>query len=215
MTLRFASYCPSAFTQPTWRSDTERRIDSDATETTRAFVIGIQIRGAAVSDAKVLAAFAERAFRDTYAVYNDPANIDAHVSQFLSVSRIKADLARNDSDFFVAEDSTGKIVGYAKLCASQPEPSVSSGSIELERIYVDRNQKGRGIGTALLKTVMAMAASKAFDALWLGVWQKNPDAIRFYEKLGFRIVGTHAFLVGKDEQLDWVMERALGEAIQD
>ena len=29
------------------------------------------------------------------------------------------------------------------------------------------------------------------DVMWLGVWEYNPRAQRFYEKNGFRIVGSH------------------------
>jgi len=34
------------------------------------------------------------------------------------------------------------------------------------------------------------------DVLWLGVWEQNPRGIAFYEKVGFRTVGHHAFLLG-------------------
>jgi ribosomal protein S18 acetylase RimI-like enzyme len=45
--------------------------------------------------------------------------------------------------------------------------------------------------------------------MWLGVWEYNPRAQRFYEKNGFRIVGSHVFLLGEDPQTDLLMQREL------
>jgi ribosomal protein S18 acetylase RimI-like enzyme len=41
------------------------------------------------------------------------------------------------------------------------------------------------------------------------VWEKNPRAIAFYEKKGFRKVGRQTFLLGKDVQHDLVMALSL------
>ncbi len=47
------------------------------------------------------------------------------------------------------------------------------------------------------------------DVIWLGVWEYNPRAQRFYEKNGFREVGKHTFQLGTDAQTDLVMQREL------
>jgi ribosomal protein S18 acetylase RimI-like enzyme len=41
--------------------------------------------------------------------------------------------------------------------------------------------------------------------LWLSVWERNPRAIAFYEKTGFRNAGTKDFWVGSDRQTDFVL----------
>jgi ribosomal protein S18 acetylase RimI-like enzyme len=43
--------------------------------------------------------------------------------------------------------------------------------------------------------------------MWLGVWEYNPRAQRFYEKNGFRIVGKHVFQLGTDPQTDLLMQK--------
>ena len=50
------------------------------------------------------------------------------------------------------------------------------------------------------------AKQRGYDSLWLGVWEKNPRAIEFYKKWGFREVGSHVFMVGDDPQKDYIME---------
>jgi ribosomal protein S18 acetylase RimI-like enzyme len=45
--------------------------------------------------------------------------------------------------------------------------------------------------------------------MWLGVWEKNEHAIKFYEKWGFTIVGPRVFVLGSDVQNDFIMQRAI------
>jgi len=53
------------------------------------------------------------------------------------------------------------------------------------------------------------AKQRGCDSIWLGVWEKNPRAISFYQKWGFKEVGTHIFHVGDDPQRDFIMELLL------
>jgi GNAT superfamily N-acetyltransferase len=80
----------------------------------------------------------------------------------------------------------------------------------VQRIYADRSWHGRGVGSALLQACVEQSRAWGCDVLWLGVWERNPRGIAFYEKWGFRRVGEQRFLVGTDSQRDHVM--ALGLA---
>ena len=53
------------------------------------------------------------------------------------------------------------------------------------------------------------ARNAGHDAIWLGVWERNARAIRFYERWEFRVVGQHVFVVGKDPQNDLLLSRSL------
>ena len=50
------------------------------------------------------------------------------------------------------------------------------------------------------------ALGAGYETIWLGVWERNERAIRFYEKWGFREAGTHDFILGNDVQNDLIME---------
>lgn len=43
--------------------------------------------------------------------------------------------------------------------------------------------------------------------VWLGVWEFNPRAIKFYTRYEFKKVGVHPFVLGNDVQNDWLMAR--------
>ena len=56
-----------------------------------------------------------------------------------------------------------------------------------------------------MAAVMEAAQTAGARHLWLGVWEHNPRAIRFYAKCGFVDVGSHDFVLGADRQTDRVM----------
>jgi ribosomal protein S18 acetylase RimI-like enzyme len=56
---------------------------------------------------------------------------------------------------------------------------------------------------------LQIAVDEGFDTVWLGVWEHNPKAARFYEKCGFQVFGSHAFWVGNDCQTDNLMKLQL------
>jgi ribosomal protein S18 acetylase RimI-like enzyme len=65
--------------------------------------------------------------------------------------------------------------------------------------------QGQRIGKQMLQKAIALAAEKSKKYIWLGVWEHNEDAIRFYQKYGFEKFATHPYFVGKDEQTDWLL----------
>jgi ribosomal protein S18 acetylase RimI-like enzyme len=81
--------------------------------------------------------------------------------------------------------------------------------VQLHQIYVLERARSGGVGAALLQAVIAEARARGAASLWLGVWSQNPRAVRFYERHGFAIVGSHTFVLGTDAQRDHVMARAL------
>ena len=103
-------------------------------------------------------------------------------------------------------ESSRQLIGFAQLKRGEPPQCVERrDAVEIARFYVDRPWHGRGIARMLMNAAASAAPSLGSATLWLGVWEKNPRAIAFYEKCGFRDVGSHPFLVGSDLQTDRVM----------
>ena len=115
----------------------------------------------------------------------------------------------SDSDFYFAY-LKNELVGYFKLnkIAAQAEQFAEQ-SIELERIYVVEDFQNQGIGKLMLLKAIEFAQKYKPKFIWLGVWQENKNAVRFYEKLGFQKFGTHPYFIGKDKQTDWLMKKRL------
>jgi ribosomal protein S18 acetylase RimI-like enzyme len=75
----------------------------------------------------------------------------------------------------------GKIVGYTK------ETRTGERTISKRGLFVDPDYQGRGIGSELFKTSLAVA--KPGDTLYLSVIENNLKAQRLYEKYGFKVSG--------------------------
>jgi ribosomal protein S18 acetylase RimI-like enzyme len=61
----------------------------------------------------------------------------------------------------------------------------------------------------LMDACLKAAARMGFQTMWLGVWEKNLRAIRFYQKWGFSKAGDKQFVLGQDVQNDFVLVRPI------
>jgi diamine N-acetyltransferase len=168
------------------------------------------VRPAVAADASELSELAERTFRDAFSDLNTPENMDLHCAAAFSPAAQAAEIA-NPAIHTVVAESTGRLVAFAQVhLHSEPPAFVSvSPSVELHRIYVDQAFHGTGLARALMAYALEKAEEQGAAAVWLGVWEHNPRAIRFYQRLGFAEVGDHVFVVGTDPQRDLVMIRIL------
>ena len=171
----------------------------------------IQIRQAAVADAKLLTDLAYTTFWDAFAHHpkNAPDDLAHYMRQAFSVEQITEELADHNSVFLIAEID-GEPAGYAKLIYENTEPDIiAEWPVELSRLYSHQKFLGQGVGQALMDACFDRAKEAGRDVMWLGVWEYNPRAQRFYEKNGFRFVGKHTFLLGSDPQTDLLMQKEL------
>jgi ribosomal protein S18 acetylase RimI-like enzyme len=169
----------------------------------------VGIRLGVAADAAALAALAARTFADTFAADNTPADLAEHLARSFGEAQQAAELADPDRVTLVAERS-GTLVGYVQLRSSPPPAGVPPGpSIELQRLYVDRPAHGSGLAQRLMTEALAQARRLGAAVLWLGVWERNPRAIRFYVKCGFADAGSQTFVLGSDRQTDRIMWKSV------
>jgi len=169
----------------------------------------ISIRQATTDDAKVLTDLAYTTFWDAFAHHpkNAPDDLNHYMRQAFNQEQITAELADPKNIFLIAEIE-GEAAGYSKIIIDNIEPGITAKKpVELSRLYAHQKHLGQGIGQMLMDACFERAKAEGRDVMWLGVWEYNPRAQRFYEKNGFRVVGSHVFLLGKDEQTDLLMQR--------
>ncbi len=176
----------------------------------------VTLRVATTSDARLLAQLGARLFEQTFGAANEPADMRAYLAEAFTIEGLSAELADDATRWtVVAEDAGHAAIGYASIRRGPAPASVATGeagdrAVELQRLYVDSIWHGRGAAQTLMAACREQARAWHGDVLWLGVWQRNPRAIAFYERQGFRAVGTQSFILGGDLQQDLVMASALG-----
>ena len=174
----------------------------------------LSIRKATVADAEALSAFAARVFRETFAPDNDPMDMDAYLSEAFAPEKQAAEIADGSGVCLLAEVGE-TLAGYAFLrieAADGRDPSVALPvelPVELQRFYVDYAWHGRGVAPALMTACIDSARARGGATMWLGVWERNTRAIRFYQKHGFVDIGAKEFRLGTDLQTDRVMSRSV------
>ena len=169
------------------------------------------VRRGTADDAAMLAGLAARTFSETFAADNRAKDMAAYLSAHFAPGIQRAEIADPAHTYLVAERA-GKPVGFALAREGSAPSCVGDGAtVEIARIYVDRPWFGRGVAPALMDACIAEAHRRGARTLWLGVWERNPRAIAFYCKCGFRDVGTQRFRLGQDEQTDRIMALALGD----
>ena len=177
----------------------------------RADDSGFRIRLATAADAGRLSRFLADMFARTFGAQNKPDDLAAYLAYAFGEEQQRREILDEATMFFVAEEHPRELVGCAQLKrGSRSEHVTAAKQAELSRIYADARWHGQGLGRALLDSCVTAATEWGAEALWLGVWEKNPRAIAFYEKNGFREVGDQPFMVGSDKQRDIVMARELG-----
>ena len=171
---------------------------------------GITMRPATVEDAALLADIGARLFDQTFRAQNTPEDLESFLANTYLPEFHRAELADPERATVLAFDSAGAAIGFAMTRrGTRSNGVVAERPVEVQRIYVDRESHGSGVGGALMNSCVEQARAWNADVLWLGVFQENPRAIAFYKRQGFEVVGVQEFMVGSDLQHDFVMARRL------
>ncbi len=159
-----------------------------------------------ISDLDKLISISRKTFIDAFEVDNNPDDFKAYVKNAFSKEQLLTELADPQMSFYLVF-SENEVLGYFKLNENEAQRDIKDkNAIELERIYVKSSFQGNKIGHWMLNQIKYMAINKNKSYIWLGVWEKNENAIKFYESNGFIKFGRQAYYIGSDKQMDWQMK---------
>jgi GNAT superfamily N-acetyltransferase len=170
---------------------------------------GLHIRRATIDDAALIATVGAESFAASFGAQNTPENLAMHLARAFGSEIQRRELADPDVTYLIAEQD-GRTAGYAQVYEGEAPACVTGPSpIEVRRFYVLHEFHGTGIAQKLMDACADEARRRGGRTLWLGVWDQNPRAIRFYTKWGFEDVGGQIFMLGEDPQQDRVLSHAL------
>jgi ribosomal protein S18 acetylase RimI-like enzyme len=156
-----------------------------------------------------LMALSKETYYQAFKVFNTRENMDDYVMKAFSKEQLLAEMIDQQASFYFGIYQNQR-VGYLKL---NEYDTVSEGhqgpSIEVQRLYVQSDVQNLGMGHFLMEEAIKIARDKGFTFMWLGVWEHNEKALRFYEKFNFERIGSHTFLMGDDPQQDHLLGRII------
>lgn len=160
-------------------------------------------------DAALLADLGSRTFYQAYHPFFPVDEMAAYLAKNFIPADIEAELATGTSWFFVLWQGDAPL-GYTKLRSDRSHEVVAGrNALEMQRIYLLDEAKGKGAGKVLLVDSENFCKKQGYECMWLAVWQENKDAQAFYLRNGFANRGTAVFKWPNGETHDFVMVKEM------
>ncbi|MEK5040438.1 GNAT family N-acetyltransferase [Sporosarcina sp. FSL K6-3457] len=167
----------------------------------------IKIKKCNREDIEILQEISIETFNDTFKNQNSPENMKNYLERAFNAQQLEKELSTISSEFFFVYFN-GAVAGYLKVNTNEAQSEeMGDESLEIERIYIKKEYQKHGLGKYLLNKAIEIATDCNKKKIWLGVWERNENAIAFYKKMGFVHTDSHAFYMGDEEQIDLIMTK--------
>jgi L-amino acid N-acyltransferase YncA len=142
----------------------------------------MQIRDATAADAATIALIYNQGIEDRVATLETQLRTPEERADWVAARGPRHPV-------LVAADGAGEVAGWGSLNAFNPRP-VYDHVVDLS-VYVGREQRGKGIGDALLWALEERAREIGYHKMVLAAFPTNAPGMRLYERHGFRTVGVY------------------------
>lgn len=171
--------------------------------------MSVRLKKCSHEDLKILKEISIETFNDTFKDQNSPENMKAYLESAFQSNQLEKELSNISSQFFFIYFND-EVAGYLKVNTNEAQSEkMGDESLEIERIYIKNTFQKHGLGKHLFNKAVEIALDCNLKKIWLGVWEKNKNAIAFYERMGFVQTGAHSFYMGDEEQIDFIMTKTL------
>ena len=167
------------------------------------------VKECSLEDIEKIKYIGEKTFYETFCNENTKEDMENYLKENFSYEQVEKEIKNNNSKIYIVEHNK-EVVAYMKINFDKVQAEKGyNNTLEIQRIYVLQEYKSNNIGKRLIEKAIEIARSKHLSYIWLGVWENNINAIKFYEKQGFKKFDTHVFKLGEDEQTDNLMKLIL------
>ena len=146
-----------------------------------------------LSTVKRLSKFAAEIVKKHFDPIIGPEQNDYMINMFLSPESITEQLKEGYQYYFVHDDQ-GKDLGFLAFYPKEEE-------MYLSKFYLKEEARGQGLSRKMLDFVIQNAKKKGLEYISLNV-NKNNDAIKAYQKLGFEKTGEQKKDIGSGFYMD-------------
>lgn len=164
----------------------------------------MQIRRATLNDAATLSQLASKTFYDTFTGTCTEDDMREFLFEYYNIEQVSKELS-DPTDYFYFAEIDGDAVGYIRIKEDYSgfAELQQYKALELKRLYVLKEYHGKEVAKKLMNFVLDFARENSYNLVWLGVWEHNERAKKFYIKNGFVDTGyKHPFPIGNTPQTD-------------
>ena len=146
----------------------------------------IDVQQMKLSDLEILHGFCCDVYSlNFYNHWNDDG-LEQYINKVFGVDTLKRELSDKNIQYYMAFINL-EPAGFMKINLFSNLPGLDSQAcIELDKIYILPQFKGKKIGKRLLDVAFDIAMNHKKEIFWLSVIDTNEEAISFYEKAGFK-----------------------------
>ena len=148
-------------------------------------------------------------FSLAFAKDNTSENLVEYYGKAFSIEALSNQINNLNSRFYFVYDED-KLAAYFKINIGESQTEIGTNDeMELERLYIYPAHQNKKIGAFIVNEVKIKGILENKKYIWLGVWENNLRAIKFYQKQGFIKFDSHIYYLGNDPQNDWMMRLEL------
>lgn len=141
----------------------------------------LTIRDAGEADAAAIATIYNQGIADRIATLETEERTPQERRQWLA--------ARGPRHPVLVAELDGRVVGWGSL--NQFNPRKAYDFVADFSVYVERAWRGKGVGSALLRALIARAKQLGYHKLVLSAFPWNAAGMALYQRYGFRTVGIY------------------------
>lgn len=124
-------------------------------------------------------------------------DIDKYLQDHFSVVNFTRKLSDPKNEYYFIKHK-GKVAGYSKIVFNLPNQYIQTpNNTYMSRLYLLKEFYGINLGKQLFDFNVQLSKVNNQAGMWLAVWIENTRAIKFYTKMGFKIVGSYDFPISK------------------
>ena len=152
---------------------------------------------ATTADVPILITLGTTTFLESHGHSASKKDIEAYIKSKFNKSAFLEALQTTESHFYILYYNQIPI-GYSKMIFNFPHQNIDSKNVtKLERLYLLKEFHHLKLGLELFHFNLQVSKHHQQTGMWLYVWTENAKAISFYQKIGFKIIGSHDFKISK------------------
>lgn len=165
----------------------------------------VSFKKAEINDWTIIQKIAHETWPFTFGEIIAPEQINYMLEQIYNEDSLKIQMLEKGHNFILAEKD-GHSLGFTSYEINYN----SEKQIMIHKLYILPDTQGMGLGTKFLNKLSEIALENNNLQLCLKVFFRNVKAIGFYEKFGFKKIGTKATDIGNNYKiLDYIMVKVM------
>ena len=171
----------------------------------------ITMRRITPEDVPALSIISKKTFYDTFTGTCTPEDMEDFLKKYYNEKTLLHEVTETGIEYYFGEVA-GEPVGYLSFKEECPEFEEIKGkkALELKRFYVSKEYHGKGAAQKMISFFTERAIEEDYDVVFLGVWEFNYRAQKFYSKHDFVLTNhKHDFPIGNTPQTDVYMIKYL------